>query len=97
MRTQAAPTAPRRVLHRDLKPQNLLIDRKTNMLKLADFGLARAFGIPVRTYTHEARRAAHGARAPLPSALQLRKRSSTAAATLRWSRFGTARLRFCSV
>jgi cyclin-dependent kinase len=22
-------------------------------LKLADFGLARAFGIPVRSYTHE--------------------------------------------
>jgi cyclin-dependent kinase 2 len=42
-----------RVLHRDLKPQNLLIDRDRN-LKLADFGLARAFGIPVRTYTHEA-------------------------------------------
>lgn len=42
-----------RVLHRDLKPQNLLIDRKTNSLKLADFGLARAFGIPVRTFTHE--------------------------------------------
>mmetsp|Transcript_46463 Transcript_46463/g.123308 ORF Transcript_46463/g.123308 Transcript_46463/m.123308 type:complete len:299 (+) Transcript_46463:123-1019(+) len=41
-----------RVLHRDLKPQNLLID-KSGMLKLADFGLARAFGIPVRTYTHE--------------------------------------------
>lgn len=42
-----------RVLHRDLKPQNLLIDRQTNALKLADFGLARAFGIPVRTFTHE--------------------------------------------
>ncbi|EIM84986.1 Pkinase-domain-containing protein [Stereum hirsutum FP-91666 SS1] len=41
-----------RILHRDLKPQNLLID-KYNNLKLADFGLARAFGIPMRTYTHE--------------------------------------------
>ena len=44
-----------RILHRDLKPQNLLIDRQNNYLKLADFGLARAFGIPVRAYTHEAR------------------------------------------
>ena len=31
-----------RVLHRDLKPQNLLINTK-GQLKLADFGLARAF------------------------------------------------------
>lgn len=41
-----------RVLHRDLKPQNLLINRD-GVLKIADFGLARAFGIPVRSYTHE--------------------------------------------
>ncbi|KND04734.1 CMGC/CDK/CDK5 protein kinase [Spizellomyces punctatus DAOM BR117] len=41
-----------RVLHRDLKPQNLLINKKLE-LKLADFGLARAFGIPVRSYSHE--------------------------------------------
>ncbi|KAJ1338985.1 cyclin-dependent kinase 2 [Batrachochytrium salamandrivorans] len=32
--------------------QHLLIDQH-GMLKLADFGLARAFGIPLRTYTHE--------------------------------------------
>jgi len=41
-----------RVLHRDLKPQNLLINKRGD-LKLADFGLARAFGIPVRTFSHE--------------------------------------------
>ena len=71
-----------RVLHRDLKPQNLLINKagfagrsrslncvragcslqtvcgvvpcpQKGDLKLTDFGLARAFGIPVRSYSNE--------------------------------------------
>ena len=41
------------VLHRDLKPQNLLVDRSKLELKIADLGLGRAFSIPLKSYTHE--------------------------------------------
>ncbi|KAM4818786.1 cyclin-dependent kinase 16 isoform 4-T5 [Thomomys bottae] len=41
-----------KVLHRDLKPQNLLINERGE-LKLADFGLARAKSIPTKTYSNE--------------------------------------------
>jgi cyclin-dependent kinase 5 len=37
------------VLHRDLKPQNLLIN-KNNELKLADFGLARGMLLFIISY-----------------------------------------------
>jgi len=36
----------------DLKPQNLLVNM-SGSLKIADFGLARAFSIPIKKYTHE--------------------------------------------
>lgn len=46
------------ILHRDLKPQNILVNMPSDpshppILKLADFGLARAFTLPIRVYTHE--------------------------------------------
>jgi len=48
----AAYCHSRMILHRDLKPNNILIT-KDNKIKLADFGLARSFNIPLTLYTKE--------------------------------------------
>jgi serine/threonine protein kinase len=62
-------------LHRDLKPQNLLINRRGE-LKIGDFGLARAFGVPVNTFSNEV------------SATF----ACVTGLTARWSRYGTVLL-----
>ena len=41
------------ILHRDLKPQNILINTKTFLIKLTDFGLSRCYVLPNKTWTHE--------------------------------------------
>jgi serine/threonine protein kinase len=42
-----------KILHRYLKPQNVLVDENGWILKLADFGLSRVYSIPIRPYTKE--------------------------------------------
>ncbi|GJZ17472.1 cyclin-dependent kinase B2-2 [Tanacetum coccineum] len=41
------------VLHKDLTPHNLLLDKNTLNLKIAGLGLARVFTLPIKKYTHE--------------------------------------------
>ena len=41
----------KRILHRDLKPQNILVTKDLT-LKIGDFGLARTYTFPVKTLTH---------------------------------------------
>lgn len=41
------------IMHRDLKPQNLLVSKDAKQIKIADFGLGRVFSVPVGKYTHE--------------------------------------------
>lgn len=42
-------------MHRDLKPQNLLVDetKAHPLIKVADLGLGRHFSVPIKAYTHE--------------------------------------------
>ncbi|XP_044494493.1 cyclin-dependent kinase A-1-like isoform X2 [Mangifera indica] len=43
-----------KVLHRDIRPMNILIDLKRNIVKIADFGLSRGFDVPLKEFSfHE--------------------------------------------
>ena len=42
-----------RIFHRDLKPNNILVHKEKMEIRIADFGLARAYSLPLKPYTHE--------------------------------------------
>lgn len=50
-----------KILHRDLKPHNILVAINKGLVKIADFGLARAFGIPRPTYSDKVTTASYTA------------------------------------
>jgi serine/threonine protein kinase len=39
------------MMHRDLKPQNILVSDKGTKIKIADFGLGRNVHFPLQTYS----------------------------------------------
>lgn len=43
----------RKILHRDIKPHNILFCDQTIVTKVADFGLSRVYSVPVRPYTQK--------------------------------------------
>ena len=65
-----------RVLHRDMKPQNILLDKARVTIKLADFGLSRTFNFTMRPYSEEVRSAGHLLLAPWSPAMTLYTPSS---------------------
>jgi cyclin-dependent kinase len=53
------------IMHRDLKPQNLLVDPEKEVLKIADLGLGRVFSMPMKAYTHEVQQSLQSASSSL--------------------------------
>jgi cyclin-dependent kinase 7 len=59
------------VLHRDLKPNNLLIDLH-GIVKIGDFGLAKQFGSPSRELTNQVKHDIKFGKLEVPSRKKIR-------------------------